>query len=168
MLPKFTTKADKKLWHKLNREVKTFSISGILYPIHNDKLSSDDHYFNLSDEPVRRVARPLFNRIQTLTNKEQRKRLPPIYNHLEIQPVQSSKLPSWLGDTITTRKKYDQWYWKMRINRHPYNQAIKTGTSPFMTKIQQRAHDYHIKAAIERNSHLDGVPKWLIVNSIEW
>ena len=166
--PPLVTKVEKKLWHKLHKEIKSFGNSGILYPIHNEKLSSTDHYTNLSDAPTRKVARPLYDRIQTLSDKTRRKLLPPIYYHLEIEPTTPSKSPSWLGDTITTRRKYDQWYWKTRITRHPFNQAVKIGTNPLMTKIQQRAHDYHIKAAIERNSHLEGPPKWLIISSIKW
>jgi hypothetical protein len=40
--------------------------------------------------------------------------------------------------------------------------------NPLMTKLQRRAHDFHIEAAIQRNKQLDGQPKWSILKAIEW
>jgi hypothetical protein len=159
---------NQKYHHKLHKELKLFFVSGMLFPIRNNKLSPEDHYTNHSEVPIKQVSKPLFNRVQTLSAAERQYVFPHIYVPIIIKETKHIKKPSWLGDTITTRKRYDQWYWKMRILRTPFNQAFKLNTSSLITKIQKRAHEFHIKAAIQRNSHLEGPPKWLILQSIEW
>jgi hypothetical protein len=159
---------NQKHMNKLHKELKLFFVSGMLFPIRNNKLLPEDHYVNHSKVPIRQVSRPLFDRVQTLSATQKQYIFPHIYDSITIKETKRTKTPSWLGDTTTTRKKYDQWYWKMRLLRTPFNQAFKLGTNPLMTTIQKRAHEFHIEAAIQRNSHLEGPPKWLIIQSLEW
>jgi hypothetical protein len=140
----------------------------MLFPTYNAKLTSQDHYISYSSRSAKKASRPLFDRLQALTTTQKQFQSPYSYDTITISETPHTRTPAWLGDTITTRKRYDQWYWKTRLSRTPFNQAFMIGTNPFMTKIQRRAHDFHIKAAIERNSHLEGPSKWKILQSIKW
>jgi len=159
---------EQQLRAQLLKELKSFRKSGILFPINNVKLTPQDHYISYSNRPAKRASRPLFDRLQTLTTIQKQFQSPYSYGTITISETPNTQIPAWLGDTITTRKRYDQWYWKMRLSRTPFNLAWTFGTNPLMTKIQRRAHDFHIRTAIERNSHLEGPRKWSIIQSINW
>jgi len=160
--------SDQSLRRNLFKELKSFSIYGILLPIYNVKLSPQDHYTHNNTQPVRLATNPLFSRIQNISIDQKEAMFPDIYDPIIIKQIKNTKTPAWLGDTITTRKKYDQWYWKTRLSLTPFNNAYKLGMNPLMTKLQRRAHDFHIEAAIQRNKQLDGQPKWSILKAIEW
>jgi hypothetical protein len=152
---------------QLHKEIKSFRKHGILFPVHNPKLNFLEHYICYSNRSSKRATRPLFDRLQNLTTKQKQLLSPYSDDTITISEIPRKHTSAWLGDTITTRKKYDQWYWKTRLSRIPFNNACKIGTNPLMTRLQRRAHDFHINAAIERNSHLEGPLKWSIIHSIE-
>jgi hypothetical protein len=162
------TQPNKELQAQLHKELKAFHTKGLLYPVYNSKLSPQDHYMSRSKRPIRKATQPLFDRLQKLSITQKENLLPHVYDTITILEHKSDKIPSWLGDTITTRKKYDHWYWKTRLSLKPFNNSVKSITNPLMTKLQQRAHEFHLRAAIERNSHLQGPPKWILLQSIEW
>ena len=153
---------------QLHKEIKSFKKHGILFPTHNPKLTFTEHYISYSKQSSKRVTRPLFDRLQRLTTTQKQLLSPYSEDAITISEIRRKHTSAWLGDTITTRKRYDQWYWKTRLTRTPFNNACKIGTNPLMTRLQRRAHDFHIAAAIERNSHLEGLPKWKIIQSIDW
>ena len=155
------------LRQQLHKELKTFNKNGILFPIRNNKLSPQDHYKNRSNKACRLVPKTLYHRLRTLPTHQIQDLLPHIYETITLRDIKNTGIPAWLGDTITTRKKYDRWYWKTRLTRIPFNQAAKSITPPLMTKLQHRAHEYHIKTTIERNSHLTGPPLWLLLRSLD-
>lgn len=159
---------DQQLRQQLLKELKSFAKTGILFPTINIKLSPQDHYINQSNRPIRKIPISLSNRFQKLSKTQIHTILPHVHEPITIREVKCNGTPSWLCDTITVRKKYDHWYWKTRLSRTPFNHAVKQFYNPFMTKLHKRAHEFHLKATIQRNSHLEGPPKWLIIQSIEW
>ena len=163
-----TLYANQQLRLQLHKELKTFNKNGILFPTRNNKLSPQDHYKNRSSKTCRQVPRLLYHRLRTLPTYQLQDLLPHIDETVTIRDTKSTGTPAWLGDTITTRKKYDHWYWKTRLSQTPFNQALRHWENPLMTKIQRRIHEFHLRATIERNSHLKGPPLWFLLRSIEW
>ena len=153
---------------QLHKEIRNFRKTGILFPIQNDKLSPQDHYINTSSQMPRRIPGLLFDRIRKLHISVQQRLLPKVIEPIQIHEIRNNGIRSWYGDTTTTRKKYDQWYWKTKLRRIPYCQSLLYWNEPLMTKLQQKAHKFHLEAAIQRNSHLEGPPKWMILQSIDW
>jgi hypothetical protein len=162
------SQSEQLLRTQLHKEIKSFRKYGVLFPVHNPKLTFLEHYICYSTQPSKRVTQPLFDRLQNLTTKQKQLLSPYSDDTIIISEITRKHTSAWLGDTITNRRKYDQWYWKMRLTRTPFNQAVKLITNPLMTRLQRRAHDFHLEAAIQRNSHLTGPPKWLIIQSIDW
>ena len=163
-----STAPNQQLRQQLNKELQTFSKNGILFPIRNDKLSPQDHYKNRSNKTCRLVPKLLYHRLRTLPTYQLQNLLPNTYGTVTLRDTKNTGTPAWLGDTPTIRKKYDHWYWKTRTRQIPYCQAIRQLENPFMTKIQRRAHEYHLRTMTERNSHLKGPPLWLLLRSINW
>jgi hypothetical protein len=68
---------------------------------------------------------------------------------------------AWMGDTEYTRRKYDRWYWDMRLKRTPFTVALQRPMKTMISNIQRRLHFYHTSAAVERNRLFKWPPRWL-------
>ena len=160
LLP-FDDKIEVRLWKRLHMEIRQFGIVGILYPIINGKIGDGEHFCNHNMDPIRILPLLLYDRITDLPAATKRRLVPDTGGRYIFKSRAPNRKQAWKCDTDYMRKRYDRWYWDMRLKRTPYTVALRAPLKHMKSNIQRRIHFYHVDAAVERNRQLTGPPYWL-------
>ena len=155
------TKHDLQVWMKLHKEIRQFRRTGLLVPIDETHLGEEEHYRNNNVDPTRILPRPLYDRITILPSATKNRLFPRTGGRRLIKVKDTKVKKAWMGDTEYTRRKYDRWYWDMRLKRTPFTVALQRPMKTMISNIQRRLHFYHTSAAVERNRLLKWPPRWL-------
>ena len=148
-------------WKKLHHEIRQFRRTGLLFPVNKDHIQDNEHFRNRSIDPIRILPRLLYDRITKLPPKTKQRLFPRTGGRRLIKVIEASPKQAWKGDTEYTRRKYDRWYWEMRLKRIPYTVALTRPMKTMISNIQRKLHFYHTNAAVERNRLLKWLPRWL-------
>lgn len=154
------TRQDLRVWQRLHQEIRQFHSTGILYPVINETIPPAEHYRNGNIDPIRIIPLLLYDRILDLSPVIKRQLLPNTGGRYIIKAAAPSKNQAWKGDTAYTRRKYDKWYWDMRLRRTPFTVALRTPMKGMRSNLQRKLHFQHVDASIERNRLLRGPPEW--------
>jgi len=155
------TKNDLHTWRKLHHEIRQFRWTGLLFPVNKDHIREDEHFRNLNIDPIRILPRPLYDRIKDLPAVTKNTLFPRTGGRRLIKVKEASPKQAWKGDTEYTRRKYDRWYWDMRLRRIPFTVALQKPMRNMVSNIQRKLHFHHTSAAVERNRLLKWPPRWL-------
>ena len=150
-----------RTWMKLHQEIRRFYFTGMLYPVVNKVLADGDHYCNRNIDPIRILPLKLYDRIIELSREQKRKMVPNTGGRYLIKSKSPNRKQAWKSDTEFMRRKYDKWYWDMRLQRTPYTVALRAPMKKMTSNIQRKVHFYHVDAAVERNRTLPWPPRWL-------
>jgi len=154
------TKNDLYVWKKLHLEIRQFHRTGLLFPITKDPIRGDEHFRNNNIDPIRILPLLLYDRIMDLPSTAKQLLFPRTGGRRLFKAKAPNKKQAWKGDTAYTRRKYDKWYWDMRVRRIPFTVAFRTPMKAMTSKIQRKVHYYHTRAAVDRNCHLKWAPNW--------
>ena len=160
LLP-LNTKHDLHVWRRLHQEIRRFRRTGLLVPINKTHLGDDEHFQNTSIDPIRILPRPLYDRITRLPASTKNMLFPRTGGRWSIRVKDAMVKRAWLGDTEYTRRRYDRWYWDMRLKRIPFTVALRKPMKTMISNIQRKLHFHHTSAAVERNRLLKWPPRWL-------
>ena len=165
LLP-ITERSEILQWNQLHSEIRQFYLLGILFPVENVKISSEEHFCNHNMDPIRIIPLLLYDRITALPHISKRLLIPDAGGRYTIKARPPNLKQAWKCDTEYMRKKYDRWYWEMRLKRIPYTVALRTPLKDIKSDIQRRIHFHHVDAAVERNRQLRFPPHWLSTENI--
>jgi len=149
---------ERERWRTLQHEIRQFAEEGLLFPVTNGQLGKGDHYRNHSSVPDRKVPRLIFKKLFPLPYGVKKSLIPAVKSFYTIAANPPSQKKSWLKHTSYTRRKYDSWYWKMRLRTLPVTPSWQTLSREQNSKLMRKIHDYHARAAIERNARLKRPP----------
>jgi len=150
------------IWGHLQDEIRQFAGKGLLFPISNSKLSTNDHYRNYSADPDRSVPRLIYKKLFPLPYGVKKSLIPAVKGFYTIMAKPFSARKSWRIHTAYTRRQYDRQYWNMRLRRIPFSSLLEGSKR---SKLTEQIHLYHMSAAMARNSKLKAPPRIIAVNN---
>ena len=159
LLPIYT-KNDLQVWKRLHHEIRQFHRTGVLFPITKDNIKEDERFRNHNIDPIRILPLLLYDRIMDLPSMTKQLLFPRTGGRRLFKAKAPNRKQAWKGDTEYTRRKYDIWYWDMRLKRIPYTVALCRPMKGMRSNIQRKVHFYHVDAAVERNRQLRSPPRW--------
>ena len=136
-------------------------MTGILYPAPNDTITTDERFCNHNIDPIRILPLSLYDRISMLSATERHSLFPDTGGRAIIRSRSPNKIQAWICNTSYMQRKYDRWYWNMRLNRIPFTVAFRAPLKTVKSNIQRKVHFRQVDNAIERNRRLLGPPRWL-------
>ena len=158
------TKSFIRIWQQLQLEIREFDKKERLKPVKDTVLSAVDHYRRYSNRSARKVPFLKYDKSYLLSSSQKGSHLPSNSDIHTVDPVEVTR-KSWLAQTPYTIRKYDKWYWRMRINKTSLNISWLALLGKRPSKLMRKIHWYHANAAMERNSKRQHPPHGLFLGN---
>ena len=158
------TKSFIRIWQQLQLEVREFDKEDRLKPVRDTVLSAVDHYWRYSNRSARKIPLLKYDKSYLLPTSQEGTQLPSASDIHTIDPVEITR-KSWVVQTPYTIRKYDKWYWRMRLNKTPLNISWLALLGKRPSKLMRKIHWYHANAAMERNSKRQHPPHGLFLGN---